>query len=708
MASCFFDRQRLNLSFTLPTGYLTVKTAPSKQHRKNRVASHTQKTLLPLVAVGGSLAGLPASALELGDLTVQSNLGQPLRASIAYVLAPNEQLADSCVTLGAGASASGLPNIGRAAVSIAEGSILLTGKAPMREPMAAASIVVDCAYTASLEREYMVFLDPASSSFNEQATAETAPVAPAAPARQSASARPSTAAPRRSTRTTSTVKREPIGASTRYRVQPGDSLSRIAERIENRSIGLWSAVDVIFESNPDAFIDDDPNKLKAGSWLTIPSLDGSEPVVAAAPPSRSASTQSAAQDIVTQVSTSAESAPIETSAAVTVDAQEAGSDASADLSPANVVGDTDNPFVDGLEVVSDDVVIPDTELDGPITVSDSPNVPTAVINTSTQASTTSWLMWLTGGGIAIIIGLLLFGRLLRARPSDAIADQPTRRATDEGSVTVEALPPLVAELDDDSPTEENLSLDADLIVGTGLQASGDMDVAQDFGFASPTELDIELPFEPEASTDTAETIALTEKQASEETILESEVLPDDEDYDLSVILDATKMPQPEDVTQQDLQAVEVPAEDETAISGSYTINKEVDLDILEQDYEDELTATQALNAEIARAAAGLIGNNKAEETEDEDENEDETDAWMTTRETVAMPPLATVTELDATAQMPSGEEVVEEESDEDFLVETATVVMTDDDATAEMPAADNDDETADMELDGGKVDTKAV
>ena len=49
----------------MPVGYPTVKCASSEQYRLNRFATRTQKTLLPLVAVGGSLAGLPASALEL-------------------------------------------------------------------------------------------------------------------------------------------------------------------------------------------------------------------------------------------------------------------------------------------------------------------------------------------------------------------------------------------------------------------------------------------------------------------------------------------------------------------------------------------------------------------------------------------------------------------------------------------------------------------
>ena len=170
-------------------------------------------------------------------------------------------------------------------------------------------------------------------------------------------------------------------------------------------------------------------------------------------------------------------------------------------------------------------------------------------------------------------------------------------------------------------------------------------------------------------------------------VLEGNELTDDDDYDLSVVLDATKMPRPEDVTQRDLQAVEVEPKEDIAQTGSYTISSEVDLEILEQDYEDELTATQALNAEIARAAKEL-----AKEAADPS-----IDDYEITSEITAATPLTSVAELDATAAMPESDEGAADEN-ETGIHEAATI---------EMPAADND-ETAEMELDGGKVDTKAV
>ena len=45
--------------------------------------------------------------------------------------------------------------------------------------------------------------------------------------------------------------------------------------------------------------------------------------------------------------------------------------------------------------------------------------------------------------------------------------------------------------------------------------------------------------------------------------------------------------------------------EDSMITDTYTVSSEVDYDILEQDYEDALTATQALNEEIERAAAEI-------------------------------------------------------------------------------------------------------
>ena len=123
---------------------------------------------------------------------------------------------------------------------------------------------------------------------------------------------------------------------------------------------------------------------------------------------------------------------------------------------------------------------------------------------------------------------------------------------------------------------------------------------------------------------------------------------------------------------------------------SYTINREADFDILEQDYEDELTATQALNKEIARAAAEL------EASVDKDE------------EATSDMPLATVTELDVTAQMARrGDDAVDPDATLDG--EAPTVNTARDEKTAEMPAAGNEETaeiTVEMDVESGRVGTR--
>jgi len=607
-----------------------------------------------IIAVGSSLAALPASALELGELTVQSRLGQPLRASIAYALAPNEQLSDYCVTLRPGPSVSGLPGFGAATMSVANGVIMLTGRSPVREPMISAHVVVNCPYSANLSREYMLFIDPLISTQATTTTLQTTPQAEPVAITPTAIERPVTAV-------VAAPVRKDIGTASSHQVQAGESLSTIAQRIENRTIGLWPAVDAIFAANPDAFMNNDPNQLKAGSWLSIPDFDGSAAVVAA-PESVAVPVAdvSAAYEPTPVVEAITEEIVLEEPALIEqpIAVEEPVADMTNDLQPGDI--------------------ILDTKLEGPTTASSSPNVPVAIITTKSVstdgAASSSWLIWLAGSGVALVFGLLMFGRRLRGRsdkpPAVTQTDQSQRRFSDTQTTDTENIEALGVDFDlsDDSPTEENLVLDADLVIGTGLDQNSTAGGPEDFGFAATTELDIELPFEPVAQI-SDETDMLPPLKTDEHSILESEVLPEDDDYDMSVIVDATKMPRPEDVTEHDLKAVELPHDDGTLIAENYTINKEIDYQVVEQDYEDELTATQALNEEIARAATEL-----AERMES---NSDE-------HETAALP-LATVTELDVTAQMPAQNDDISD-LDDTGVNEAITVNTTPDDETAEMPA----------------------
>ena len=110
-------------------------------------------------------------------------------------------------------------------------------------------------------------------------------------------------------------------------------------------------------------------------------------------------------------------------------------------------------------------------------------------------------------------------------------------------------------------------------------------------------------------------------------------------------------------------------------SGDYTISKEVDYDILEQDYEDEMTTTQALNMEIEKAAAEIA--------KQMDNREDASDI-------TGEMPLATVTPIDVTANSPSHDDDEMIDTDATGVNEEITRRMFPDDKTVEMPTSKKD------------------
>lgn len=611
-----------------------------------------------LVAVSSGLAALPAAALELGDVQVNSSLGQPLRASIAYALAPSEDLIASCVSLQGGAPQNGMPSVDSARITVADGVISILGKTALRDPLVSMRINVRCPYTANLSREYMLFIDPAPMpsaipARAAQATAEIAQPASVAATRRVAARAPIVAAP---------------VSGTRHRVQPGESLSEIAQAIVDRPVGLWAAVGAIFAANPDAFIDNDPNKLKAGSWLDIPDFG----------PASAAVFPSATVDVAPEVTAAAEPVSIEPVSFEPVTSEPASVDSASN---------SDNPYIGASDFITPTVIdIPDTELAGPRTTSTSPNVATASIRpAAVEAPATNWWLWLVGAGFALIGALLFFGRLLRERyassPIGAVA-MPERRRAESDTQRIDAISAIEVEFQELSATQENAllqehaALDADLIIGTGLQRGSEIDVAQDFGFSTPTALDLELPEEMSSGGNYASSTDIIPPINIElQSILESEVLPElessDDDYDMSVIVDATKMPLPEDFTHRDLEAVQLETSDDTLITGDYTVSHEVDYKVLEQDYEDEFTATQALNNEITRAAAELAARMDEE--------------FGAMENTVEMS-LASITALDITAQLPANNDDDISDLDDTGVNEAVTVEMRLDDNTVEMPA----------------------
>lgn len=680
----------------------TQTAATSARHNARRQHAATSTRLLPSLIAGSacSLLASPAMALQLSDIDVRSGLGQPLRASIAFALSPNEQLHDYCIFLRPTGGSAGLPSISQARLSVVEGRILIEGRTPVREPMVSLALAVDCPYTANLARSYTLMLDPVPEPANRrESTVEPAPAAQPTPAPVTRQ-RP---AP---------VATTPIAPSSTYRVRAGDSLSAIVGRIENRELDLWSAVELVFAANPDAFIGGDMNKLKAGSVLTIPSLDGvSQSVVSLEAPAAVAAPTTTAP-VETSVSggyegyvetaepvettsfdtsfSGPEQAPVTEAAVVsesesTVTTDTTLVDQTNDLRPGDVSFGAERSFVSPIE---------STAIDNTTAAEPAPAAPVAeaapVVSTENPGNL---LYWLIGAGLAILGGLAFFVRRSRREgtPPPQPVDSVQTIADDDPTAQNRALTDVDVDFDigDAAGASVQGQLDADLAAGTGFDSARDVEVAQDFAFSTTrdlgADLDMVLPEVTEtAADDASSTDIIPPQRAEEHTILEREILPtDDDEYDLSMIIDATKQRFAEDgnVTARELQAVPVDAEDIADGDEDYTLSNEVDYQILEQDYEDELSATQALNAEIMRAAEDLAARLEADS---EDDTEEVAALDATDEESDE------VTE-EQTALLNADEMLSEEQGDD----ATAEIPARDEDAdlTVEMRQADEDDET---------------
>ncbi len=722
----------------------TNKSRPQRTVAKRK----TINQLLPaLVAVGSAatLVPAPAEALELGDIQVNSALGHPLQASIAYALNPNEALYDYCVFINKGAVNTGLPAVTRARVSIINNQIILSGAVPIKEPLLSVRVTVDCPYTANLARDYMLMVNPPSALEAKSQVAVAESILPSAANRPTASSTPAATKP-------SAIRQQaaaPIQSAKRYRVRTGDTLSGIASRLIDRPIGLWPAAEAIFAANPEAFLNGDMNQLRAGSLLTIPFMQNAQadvvsPVTAISDtPAKSAyadneassysgyesasldsqATQNTLQqsDDLTQIA----DAPVTTAqfAADAIDdtgvleSGNAGTLRSSDTVISSNVNDIESAkpgdvFVGGT--LPEDTAAAAAYAPKDFLSTDASDVDDQPADIGSQTSSWSWLAWLSGSGIALIIGLALFGRRLRdyfggGAAANVMSDYSRRSSDADITQKSKGLAEIDVQMGDDASVDQSFELDADLGAGTGLKDNADVDLAQDFGFTAThvgdevgKALDLELPEDNATGTfESLPTDIIAATPIPRETILDSEIPPnadDDGEYDLSMIVDATKQALGDmDATAKDLMAIQVDKGKNADDESSYTLSKEVDYKILEQDYEEELTATQALNHEIARAALELAERMDAEDITAEMPSADETAIIDPTSKLRKSQDPEITAEL--TAELPTDTLAENEEFISD-LDDTGV----NEELTAEMITGS--DETVEMIVESGTVDTK--
>jgi pilus assembly protein FimV len=256
--------------------------------------------LASAIALLGSLASLEAHAFALGRITVQSALGEPLRAEIDIA----DITADEASSLKAGVApadtfkAAGLEYSAVAAgVEVhlqrrADGRayLRLSSNRPVTEPFV--DLILQANWSSGrITRDYTMLFDPPNlrPSSAGAAVLPTAPMlsrlaAPnaAPPARAIASnpysrpsppaVRPAPVAKAPTTAKASSSEKAPAG-NKQLTVKAGDTAGKIAAQNKPTNVSLDQMLVALLRSNPDAFIGGNVNRIKSGAVLDIPSAE---------------------------------------------------------------------------------------------------------------------------------------------------------------------------------------------------------------------------------------------------------------------------------------------------------------------------------------------------------------------------------------------------------------------------------------------------
>lgn len=240
------------------------------------------------LAVG--LVSTDADALTLGRLNVQSALGEPLRAEIEVTeIGPGEadglrvEVASRAAFQAAGVSFNdALSSVRTALQRRADGRyvVRLTGARPISEPFVDLLLEANWA-SGRIVRDYTLLLDPPTAT--RQATAvPVAPIAPIAPATSAARPQVVNPQPRVAAAAPAAPRNAPAPAATPVRaraestgdqqvtIQRGETLGQIAAAHKPADVSLDQMLVALLRANPDAFINGNINRVKAGAVLQIP------------------------------------------------------------------------------------------------------------------------------------------------------------------------------------------------------------------------------------------------------------------------------------------------------------------------------------------------------------------------------------------------------------------------------------------------------
>lgn len=253
-----------------------------------------QKTAMAAAAVAVlSLWGSHASALSLGRMTVLSALGEPLRAEIDIPDINAEEAASlkTTVALPEAYQAAGIeynPALRGLQMTLqrkpdGRAFILVNSDRAMNDPFV--DLILEASWSSGrIVRDYTMLFDPPSLR-QAQTVTVTAPQVSSAPASVTPAQTPAASTPSASTRpavpartvppppTAETPARTPVASSKRVTIKSGDTAGRIAAANKPSGVSLDQMLVALLRRNPDAFVDGNINRIKAGAVMNVPSAE---------------------------------------------------------------------------------------------------------------------------------------------------------------------------------------------------------------------------------------------------------------------------------------------------------------------------------------------------------------------------------------------------------------------------------------------------
>ena len=238
-----------------------------------------------------------ASALGLGPVTVQSALGEPLRASIDIVEINAEEIASlrAAVASPEAFRAAGLefsPTLADIKITLQRRPdgrhfLQLSSQRAVNDPFV--DLILETQWASGrIVRDYTMLFDPANLRQNAPAATVQAPTTPSPRANpKTATEAPTPRAPRQGAPAPSAAAANQSTAvapakgdgKQQVKVQQGDTAGKIASASKPANVSLDQMLLALLHSNPDAFMGGNVNRLRAGAVLEIPSAEraGQEP-----------------------------------------------------------------------------------------------------------------------------------------------------------------------------------------------------------------------------------------------------------------------------------------------------------------------------------------------------------------------------------------------------------------------------------------------